>query len=47
MIIFDENIEQFWIKLAIENSLDFISIRDSYSGIPDIEVIKLASEFMR
>ncbi len=45
MVIFDENIEEFWIKLAKEISLEFISIRDSYSGISDIEVIELASKF--
>jgi predicted nuclease of predicted toxin-antitoxin system len=45
MIIFDENIEEFWINLAKENLINFISIRDSYSGLTDIEVIELASKF--
>jgi predicted nuclease of predicted toxin-antitoxin system len=42
MILFDENIEQYWILQAIQLNLPFISVRDSYSGVSDEEVIEIA-----
>lgn len=44
MIIFDENIEEFWINVARQHSINFISIRESFSGISDIEVVELAAK---
>ncbi len=45
MILFDENIEEYWIQLAIKSGIKYISIRDRAFGIPDEEVIKLAFEY--
>lgn len=42
MILFDENIAKYWVQKAKSLKIDFISIRDSYPGINDEEVIHLA-----
>ena len=42
MILFDENIEEYWIQHAINSGIKFISIRDSAVGITDEEVILIA-----
>ena len=44
MIIIDENVEEYWIKLISQNGYPFISIRNSHSGISDIDVINIAKE---
>lgn len=41
MIVFDENIEQYWIDLIANKGYDFISIRTQYQGISDNEVINI------
>ncbi len=42
MILFDENIEEYWIQLCKKSGIDFISIRENAFGISDEEVILLA-----
>lgn len=42
MILFDENIEEYWIQLCKKSGIDYISIRDNAFGISDEEVILLA-----
>ena len=45
MIVFDENIEQYWIDLIKKKGYPFISIRTQYQGISDKEVINIKSSF--
>lgn len=42
MIIFDENIEEYWIKLIKTRGYEYFSIRENCSGISDKEVIEIA-----
>jgi predicted nuclease of predicted toxin-antitoxin system len=44
MIIFDENVEEYWIKLIMNQGYEYISIRHSFSGITDTEVINIVKE---
>ncbi len=39
MIIFDENVEEYWIRLFTNKGYAVFSIRDSLPGISDKEVI--------
>ena len=39
MIIFDENVEQFWIDLIRSKGFDYLSIREHHQGISDLQVI--------
>ncbi|MFZ1748713.1 MAG: DUF5615 family PIN-like protein [Saprospiraceae bacterium] len=45
MILFDENIEEYWIQLSKKLKIDYISIRDSKFGISDEEVILMALNY--
>jgi len=42
MIIFDENVEEYWIRLIKSKGYEYYSIRENHSGISDNEVISLA-----
>ncbi|MBC7884890.1 MAG: DUF5615 family PIN-like protein [Saprospiraceae bacterium] len=42
MILYDENIEEYWINLSKKSGIDYISIRESNFGISDEEVILMA-----
>lgn len=42
MIIFDENIEEYWIQLIKSRGYEYFSIRESCFGISDTEVIEIA-----
>ncbi len=42
MILFDENIEEYWIQLSKKSLIEYISIRETSFGIPDEEVILVA-----
>ncbi|MBK8670875.1 MAG: DUF5615 family PIN-like protein [Saprospiraceae bacterium] len=42
MILFDENIEEYWIQLSKKFGIDYISIRDNFFGVSDEEVILIA-----
>ena len=41
MIIFDENVEEYWIQLIKNKGYDYFSIRDNSFGITDSEVIEI------
>jgi predicted nuclease of predicted toxin-antitoxin system len=45
MIIFDENVEEYWIQLVKSKGFEYISIREICSGVTDIEVIDIARKF--
>ncbi len=45
MIIFDENVEQYWISLVRSKGLVCISIREDYQGISDIQVIDIVRQY--
>jgi len=45
MIIFDENVEQYWIRLIKNLGIEFISIRENHQGITDLEVIEIVKKF--
>jgi predicted nuclease of predicted toxin-antitoxin system len=45
MIIFDENVEEYWIQLAQSKGYEYLSIRENYSGISDIEFIEIARKY--
>lgn len=47
MILADENIDFNIIKYLRENNFDVLSVRESFSGIKDDEVIKLSKETNR
>jgi predicted nuclease of predicted toxin-antitoxin system len=42
MIIFDENVEEYWIRLAKSQGYEYFSIRENCSGASDNEVISIA-----
>lgn len=42
MIIVDENVEEYWIRLISSNGWPYYSIRDNCPGISDNEVIEVA-----
>jgi predicted nuclease of predicted toxin-antitoxin system len=42
MIIFDENVEEYWIQLIKSRGYEYFSIRESCFGITDREVIEIA-----
>jgi predicted nuclease of predicted toxin-antitoxin system len=42
LILFDENIEEYWIQLSKKSGIDYISIRENAFGISDEEVILTA-----
>ncbi len=44
MIVFDENVEQHWIELFSRKGYSYLSIRDSYKGLADEEIIKIISQ---
>lgn len=44
MIIVDENIEQHWINLFREKGFEVLSIRDTYWGIKDRQIVELVRE---
>jgi hypothetical protein len=39
MIVFDENIEEYWINLIQSKGYNYFSIRKEKAGITDYEVI--------
>ena len=41
MIIFDENVEAYWIKLLSEKGYRFVSIRIDFPGISDLQVVEI------
>jgi predicted nuclease of predicted toxin-antitoxin system len=41
MIIFDENVEEYWIQLVKSKGYEYFSIREHFHGISDTEVIEL------
>ncbi len=41
MIIFDENIEEYWIQLFKNKGYEYFSIRENCAGISDKEVIEI------
>jgi predicted nuclease of predicted toxin-antitoxin system len=45
MIICDENISSYWIKLLREQNYEVLSICETHGGITDREVIALANQF--
>lgn len=45
MIIFDENVDQFFIKQLKKKNYDFISIRELHPGISDNEVIEITKSY--
>lgn len=45
MIIFDENVEQYWIDLISSAGLDYISIREGNQGISDLQVVELVKRY--
>ncbi len=44
MIIFDENVEDYWIKLLSAKGYQNISIRKEFRGISDLEVVEIVRE---
>jgi predicted nuclease of predicted toxin-antitoxin system len=44
MIILDENVEQFWIDLIRNEGFEYISIREQFQGITDLEVIEIVKK---
>lgn len=44
MIIFDENVESYWIQLIKSKGIEYFSIRENCYGISDKEVIEIARE---
>jgi predicted nuclease of predicted toxin-antitoxin system len=42
LILFDENIEEYWIQQCKKAAIDFISIRDHAFGISDLDVVLIA-----
>ena len=45
MIIFDENVEQFWIDLIRSKGFDYLSIREHHQGISDLQVIEIVKQY--
>jgi predicted nuclease of predicted toxin-antitoxin system len=45
MIIFDENVEQYWIDLISSAGFDYISIREGNQGISDLQVVELVKRY--
>lgn len=43
MIVFDENVGQYWINLFQSKNYTCLSIRDKFGGIADKEIIKMIS----
>ena len=44
MIIFDENVEIYWIELIRSKGYETLSIKESFSGIDDREVLEIAKK---
>ena len=42
MIVFDENVEAHWIKLAKSKGYEIYSIKENSPGVSDIEVLEIA-----
>ena len=45
MIIFDENVEQYWIDVINELGIEFISIREKHQGVSNLQVIEIVKSF--
>lgn len=45
MIILDENIDSYWIRLLRSKNYDVLSIAEKYPGITDLEVISVVKKF--
>jgi predicted nuclease of predicted toxin-antitoxin system len=45
MIIFDENVEDYWIRLVKSKGYKYFSIRENCPGISDNEVINIALKY--
>ena len=44
MIIFDENVEDYWIQLIQSKGYQTLSIRENFPGISDKEVIEIVKQ---
>ncbi len=42
MIVFDENVEEYWIQLIKTKGYEYLSIREKYQGVSDYKVIEIA-----
>ena len=44
MIVFDENVENYWIQLIKNKGYQYISIRDNNAGITYKEVVEIVKK---
>src|SRR6266498_319744 len=44
MIIADENVERYWIELLRNSGFNVFSVKESYPGIKDLELIGLVKQ---
>lgn len=44
MIIFDENVETYWIELIKGKGYETFSIKENYPGISDKDVLEVAKD---
>jgi hypothetical protein len=45
MIVFDENIESYWINLIKGRGIEYISVREHYQGISDNAIIDFVNPY--